>query len=371
MVALTCPACGAEVPDAAPVCPKCRLSESLFQSVREAAGAEETVSPASLRTIGELLSSVDLDAPAEPPATTEALLARPLRFPAMPPTPSSIAPLEAPTAPAPIGAFPELPLATTEAELDARYDEYRHVGRRLGLDFGDFESRGAAARLVRDTPSLATVVREMFVHLTSALTEEYDAALAQRNELAAFSPVGAVDAALDAARRALVRRDVTGAQRRLALVRDELHQSEEEWAVGRILVTEGELLAATVRELGGDPGPALGPFESGRRLIQSGRRSEGERLLARGAIALWTVLEPRLIAELYRLRDRLLEIRSAGGEIQGPVEELRTGLAELRQRNFVGTVVSYRRVRAFVDQQAVPDGREPELSEPVRPSPLR
>ncbi len=373
MVELSCPACGTPVPSDAPVCPKCQLSGALFAAVREAAGPTET-DPVSLRTIGELLATVDLTQPAAPATGGPTLLSRTARFPPPPeaeiaPSPPEVTPAPAP---APIREFPELPPVPTDLELEHRLEEYVQLGRRMGLDFARFEERNAEAHLTQDRPSLESLAREMFVHLLSALAEEFESALARRNELAAFCPTSTVDVELDAARQAIGRRDLTGACRRLVHVRDELQRAEEEWAVGRILVTEGDLLAGTIRELGGDPGPALGPFEEGRRLIRAGRRSDGERLLARGAIALWAVLEPRLVEELHRLRDRLLEIRSAGGDIQAPVEELRAVLAELRQRNFVGTVVAYRRVRSFVEQQSVP-GEVPEpsgeLVGSLRPSP--
>jgi hypothetical protein len=89
-------------------------------------------------------------------------------------------------------------------------------------------------------------------------------------------------------------------------------------------------------------------------LVRAGRRSDGERLLARGAVALWAVLEPRLVEDLRRLKDRLSELRSAGLDIAPAIQELRTVMTELRQRNFVGTIVAYRRARAFVERNRVP-----------------
>ncbi len=350
---MTCPACGSVLPEDAPVCPKCQLSGSLFDAVREAAGPLAETDPASVRTIGEILASVDLSMPAPlPPAVTPGLLSRSARFPSMPaaePIPDPAVPEPKP-GPAPLAEFPELPAVPSDAELDRRLEEYAHLGRRLGLDFVEFDERANAAHLTHDTSALEGVAREMFVHLMSVLAEEFEAALARRNELAAFCPTSSADVELEAVRQALGRRDLTGAQRRLAHVRDELQRTEEEWAVGRVLVTEGELLAATARELGVDPTPALGPFEEGRRLIRMGRRTDGERLLARGAVALWAVLEPKLLEDLHRLRDRLVDLRSGGADIQAPVEDLKAVLAEVRQRNFVGTIVAYRRVRGFVEQ---------------------
>jgi hypothetical protein len=373
MVQLACPACGTPVPSEAPVCPKCQLSGSLFAAVREAAGPDVT-DPVSLRTIGELLSTVDLTTPPAPVAPAAPLLPRPDQFPPLPSEelPSLPPELEPTEPPAQMREFPELPPMANDAELDRRIDEYFQLGRRLGLDFSEFEERNAEAHLAPDHDSLQSIAREMFVHLLSSLAEEYEGALAHRNELAAFCPTSSVDVELDSAREAIARRDLPGAQRRLTLARDGLQSAEEEWAVGRILLTEGDLLAATIRELGVDPTPALGPFEQGRRLVRAGRRSDGERLLARGAIALWAMLEPRLVEDLHRLRDRLVEIRSGGGDIERAVGEMRSVLAELRQRNFVGTIVAYRRLRAFVDQQA-PAGEvvvpSAELVGSLRPSP--
>jgi hypothetical protein len=212
----------------------------------------------------------------------------------------------------------------------------------------------------------------MFVHLVSALAEEFEAVVARRNELAAFVPTPSADVEIDAIRRAISQGDLPGGQRRLAHVRDEIQRAEEEWEVGKILVTEAEMLATTVRELGGDPGPALGPLEEGRKMVRAGRRTEGERLLARGAVALWTVLEPLLVEDLGRLKGRLSELRSAGLDIRPAVDELRAVMTELRQRNFVGTIVAYRRARAFVEQNRVPGeetGTPADLPTAIRPAP--
>ncbi len=350
-----CPACGTELPEDVPACPKCRLSGSLFEVVREAAGPLTTTDPASVRTIGEILATVDLSTPAPAMVVrTDAVLSRSARFPAMPPP----EPEPEPEVPEPVahvetlGEYPQLPPGPSDKELERRLEEYFQLGRRFGLDFTDFEQRNSAAHLVGDRSSMESVAREMFVHLVSVVAEEFEAALARRNELAALAPTPSADVELEAIRQAISRGDLPGAQRRLVHVRDELQRFEEEWAVGRILVTEGELLASTARDLGCDPTPALGPFEEGRRLVRSGRRTDGERLLARGAVALWAVLEPRLLEDLHRLRDRLIEMRSAGADIEPGVQEIRTVLTELRQRNFVGTIVAYRRVRSFAEQNA-------------------
>jgi hypothetical protein len=354
-VLLLCPACGTAVPGDAVACPKCHLSHNLFDAVRGAAVPLGGTDPISLKTIGEILAAVDLSVPAVP-STNSATLARAPRLPALrSPPPVAAAEAPRPTAPLPeLSDLPGLPAGRSEEELDRRIEEYFHLGRRLGLDFSDFESRQHAADLVNDRTSLGAVAREMFVHLVSALAEEFESAVARRNELAAFVPTPSADVEIDAIRRSISQGDLGGAQRRLAHVRDEIQRAEEEWEVGKILVTEAEMLATTVRELGGDPGPALGPLEEGRKMVRAGRRTEGERLLARGAVALWAVLEPLLVEDLQRLKGRLAELRSAGLDIRPAVEELRAVMTELRQRNFVGTIVSYRRARAFVEQHRIP-----------------
>ncbi len=353
----TCPACGVEVGEGATACPRCRLDVALFPAIVEAAGPSAPGDPAYVRTIGELLKTVDLSGPASPESRpSQGLLSRPSRFPALgaPELPVVAAPKPAEETLSPLRNLPALPAPPTPVEVRRRVDDYFQLGRRLGLDFTDFESRANAARLTDDVVSLEVLSREMFVHLSSALAEEYENALARRNDLAQIVPTHGADVEFEAIRRAISTGDLVGAQRRLAHVRDELGQVEEEWQVGRILVTECELMAQTVRDLGGDPTPALGPLEEGRRLVQRGRRSDGERLLARAAVAMWSVLEPRLFEDLRRLRDRMVEMRSAGLDVTPAIADLRAVASELAERNFVGTILAYRRVRGFVDRASVP-----------------
>jgi hypothetical protein len=371
-----CPACGSEVGEAVAECPRCHLGTGLFEAVRDAAGAHPSPDPTYLRTIGELLATVDLDAPAaSTPVAPAGLLSRPARFPAMPAASSSAVAAppamgrEAPPV-APLRDLPALPPAASSSELRRRIEEYFQLGRRLGLDFTDFESRSESAALVDDVRSLEVLGREMFVHVASAIAEEYEGVLARRNELAQLVPTASADVELDAIRRAIAIGDMNGAQRRLVHVRDELGRIEEEWEVGRILVTECDLLAQTVRDLGGDPTTALGPLEEGRRYFGKGRRADAERMLARAAVALWTLLQPRFFEDLRRIRDRMVELRSSGADVNPAVKELREVAAELRQRNFVGTVIAYRRLRAFVDRSAPPESvGASELTGAVRPSP--
>ncbi|MGA8542276.1 MAG: hypothetical protein WB947_01840 [Thermoplasmata archaeon] len=328
----------------------------------EAAGKGDERDPAYLRTIGELLSTVALDKPptvvAEP---VHGLLSPPSRnaeLPedaAPPPTPSRVAERMDPEI-----DLPEAPAETDELpDVQRRLDEYFRIGRRLSLDFADFRTRASSAALVTDVDSLEILAREMFVHLSSSIAEEYESLLARRNELAQRISTSSADVELTSVRRAIGVGDLAGAQRRLTLVRDELGKLQQQWEVGRILVAEGELMVATIRDLGGDASPAAGPLEEGRKLFAEGRRADAERVLARAAVALWTVLEPRLLADLRRLRDRMVEVRAAGLDIEPAVRELRSISNELRQRNFVGTIVAYRRLKSEID------GASPASLDPV------
>lgn len=344
-----CPACGVEVPAEAKQCPGCHLSVTLFSAVREAAGSSPNQDPTYVRTIGELLATVDLETPSPPERSSpHGLLSRPshLAARAVPP-PTHKRPAKAI---APLKDLPQLPSVKTDDQRHKRIQEYFEIGRRLGVDFTDFEARSNAAALAGDSSSLEVLAREMFVHLASSLAEEYEAVLDQRNEITQLVPTPSADVELDAIRESIRLGDLAGALRRLTHVRDELLRVEEEWEVGRILVSECDLLVQTIRELGGDPAPAQGPLEEGRRFLSKGRRSEAESLLARAAVALWTVLEPRFFEDLRRVRDRLNDARSSGADIAPAVTDLRDVATELRQRNFVGMLVAYRRLKAFADR---------------------
>ena len=353
---VNCPACGAEVGEDPRQCPRCHLPSGLFDAVRDAAGTGPSTST-YLRTIGELLSTVDREGPPSPAeAPSRGLLGRSARFPALgPPKGFAATPLRAPSPVAPFRDLPQLPRGAPFAETRRRLDEYFLLGRRLGLNFTDFEARFGAANLSSDLASLDVLVREMFVHLASVLAEEYESALARRNELAQLISTRSADVEFEAIRRAIGVGDLAGAQRRLVHVHDELLRIEEEWEVGRILVTECDLLADTLRDLGGDPAPAFGPLEEGRRCFRDGRRPEAERLLAHSAVALWTLLEPRFLDDLKRLRDRMIEVRTAGGDVKPALRELRAVAAELRERNFGGAIVAYRNLKGYLDRLAPPE----------------
>ena len=124
---------------------------------------------------------------------------------------------------------------------------------------------------------------------------------------------------------------------------ESLNDLEDHWATVQILITEADLLAETIRELGGDPAPALGPLEEGRRLARLGRREEAEPVLARSTYALWSILNPRFTKELDRVKDQMIRDRDSGGDVSVGVGELRHLALNLRRRNFAAAVAAYRR----------------------------
>ena len=357
-----CPACGSEIGGDAAECPHCQLSVKLFAAVREAAGPAPDQDPAYIRTIGELLATVDLEKPAVPVAepAPQGLLTRPRHGAGRGAPPSE--PKRAAKPIAPLRDLPQLPTTASDAELRRRVREYFELGRRLGADFTDFETRSSAAALTGDGSSLTVLAREMFVHVVSILAEEFESALAERNEMSQLVPTPSADVELDAIRESIRLGDLAGALRRLAHVRDELVRLEEEWEVGKILVSECDLLIQTIRELGGDPGPAQGPVEEGRKSLQKGHRADAEQLLARAAVALWAVLEPRLFEDLRRIRDRMNDARRSGADIAPGVTDLRDVATELRQRNFVGMLMAYRRLRSFAEGLGMPEAAPTETA---------
>lgn len=369
---VACPACGTDVPDGSADCPGCRLGVDLFGVVREAAGPEGRKDPVFMQTVGELLRSVDLTSaptPSDEDGDPRGLLdrggtRRRLGAPAD-------RPARSPEALAPLDQLPALPPRVESEALRRRFEEYQQLGRRIGVDLGPMVARAGPAALVGDEATLDAIVREMFIHLAGTMAEEYERTLARRNELAQLVPTTSADVEFGAIRSALAAGDLSGGYRRLDHVREALGQIEEEWATGRILATECDLLAETLRELGGDPAPALGPLQEGRKELGAGHREAAERLLARTAIALWSLLQPRFMEQLKRLRDRIVEVRSAGLEIGPAVNEFRTVTIELKARNYVGAIGAYRHLRAFVDgaEPVLPEGPLDSVVAATRPAP--
>lgn len=336
-----CPACGFDNPDGTGECARCHLSVGLFDAVREAAGEDPDQDPKFVQTIGELLSQLG-EPPAAPEVPGGATILYPHRFPSVPSaTPGPVA--EPP--PAALGGLPALPPAGDVPLLLRQVNDYMQLARRQSVDLTPFTERARAALLSQDRATLEALTRDLFVHLAAALTDEYERTLARRNEIAGLVPTASIDVELEGCRGSLALGDFPGAQRRLRHVEEMTSDLEEQWATVQILVTESDLLAETIRSLGGDPTPALGPLAEGRRRAREGDRTGAEPVLARAALALWSILNPLFQRELARLKDALLARRGRGEEIGPAVVLLRQLAADLRHRNFASAVISYRNLR--------------------------
>lgn len=357
---IVCPACALENPDGATECARCHLSAGLFDVVREAAGEGSEADPKYLQAIGEILNQLgDGTEGAEPP--TAAALSRSHRFPAAGPG-GDRSPASSP--PAPLGGLPALPPAGDLPVLLRQVNDYLALARRQGLDLAAFTDRTREAMASQDLPTVEALSRDLFISLAASLTDEFESAQARRNELAGLIATATIDVELDGCRSALALGDLAGAQRRLRHVGEALSDLEEQWATVQILVTESDLIARTIKDLGGDARPALGPLAEGQRRARAGDRAGAEPVLARATLALWMLLNPLFQRELARLKEGLVARRSRGDDVGPAVEQLRRLATDLRHRNFASAVITYRGLRAFVDgTEASPAGPSPS---PVR-----
>jgi hypothetical protein len=331
-----CPACGFESDPGSATCAGCGLATDLFEPVR-AAISTETPGGSSLAEAHAIVAAVGLPSP----AGSSGSFASPARFPAP-------APPRAPHPPSPPAELPILPALPSGDPLTSarrQVEEYVGLARRLSLEIPGLEPRLHAAVAAEDAQSFETIRAELFVRVAARLAEELERTFARRNEVAALVETGTPDAELDSAREALARGDLTGTDRRLRRVGEGLDLLEEEWETVRILSLEAELVAETVRELGGDPVPALGPLSEGRRRARTGDRTGAEPLLARSTLALWHLCAPLL-------SQRLSELRSEIGAHPPPETEtsrLQTDALEmaraLERRNYGGAIAAYRRFR--------------------------
>jgi hypothetical protein len=365
-----CPACGSLVPADAVECPRCHLAVHLFEAVREAIGVPES-DPRYSAEVRELLRAVESDHPpgATPLASGPGAMAYPARFPATAP-PGEEEGLDGPTPP-PLDAIPSLPALPSggAAGLRRQIDEYLQIARALGLDLAGAPERTKEAIQVDDRSSLEQISRDLFVRIAAALSEEYEAAVAERNALTNLVVTRNQDEELVEARESLLAGDVQGAFADLKAIRDQLRQLQEHWETVKILVVECDLLADTIRELGGDPGPAWGPYEEGCRLARQGARDDAEPVLAGAALALWTVLYPKFGPELRRIKDAMLARRLAGTDVSLDIALLRELANHLNQRNFGSTITTYRRLRNAVDAApAAGTPTTPALSGAVAPA---
>jgi hypothetical protein len=341
-----CPACSFDNPDDAKQCDRCQLSASLFEAVREAAGGAAP-NPEYVRAIGEILAAVD-STPGEAPPDDEGVLATPNRFPSLPAanaSPSGAAARgEAPT------GLPALPPGGDVPRLIRQVNDYLQLARRQALDFTQFAQSAREAILTQDRETLEVLNRELFVHLAASLTQEYETAVSRCRDVAALVATPSPEVELESARASLAMGDLAGAQRRLRHIEQELTDLEDHWATAQILVAECDLLAGTIRELGGDPAPALGPLSEGRRLAREGDREAAEPVLARAALALWSVLNPLFMRELGRVKETILRDRAAGRDVTAAVVHLRQLATDLRHRNFAAAIAAYRQLRVLAGE---------------------
>ncbi|MGI0132453.1 MAG: hypothetical protein ACREDK_05105 [Thermoplasmata archaeon] len=350
----SCPACGFETPDGASQCGRCHLAAGLFDAVREAVGVPET-DPQYMEGVAEVLRAVGgSDAAPTERAGTLGRIARPARFLSLP---SSVE-RTLPPGPGTIPQLPVLPHGDEVTALRRQIDELLQLGRRMGVELTDLNERAKASVLTGGRDDLEALHRNLFVVLAASLTDEVARVAAKRDEIAELVPTPSADVELEAGRTALANGDLVGAQRRLRHIADALSDLEDQWATVQILTAEAELLAETIRELGGDPGPALGPLDEGRRRARQGQRADAEPILARSTFALWSILSPLLTKDLARVKDRVLARREAGADVGPAVADLRELTVNLRHRNFGAAIGAYRRLRAFAE---VPD-RPPEAA---------
>lgn len=128
----------------------------------------------------------------------------------------------------------------------------------------------------------------------------------------------------------------------------------DRWATCQILTMEADLMVETLRELGQDPGPALGPLSEGRRLARAGDSDRAEHVLAGANRVLWGLLVPQLNGSLQAIRAQLHGRASSDQEIEPVIRELRQLAALIRRRNFGAAVTTYRRLRAATSALSAP-----------------
>jgi hypothetical protein len=340
-----CPACGSSNPEDARACASCGLSVELFEPVRQAAGLPES-DPRFGQAVQEILDAVGDVAAPEALSAGPAVLANAARFPA--PPPPSMAAVAVTGGPRRIDQLPMLPAAQGVSVARRQVEEYLQIARRQGIDTSDFGQRARDAVAANDVESFEVLGRDMFIHIAGAFTEEFESLVTRRNDLSTFAPTSGPDVEFESCRSALALGDLGGAQRRLRHLDDTLGRLEDQWATVQVLAGQAELLAETIRELGGDPEPALGPLAAGRRVAKDGDVAGAEALLARAGLALWSILEPAFLAELARLKNALIAARDEGRDVGPALVELREIAPALRRRSFVTVVGSYRRLRALV-----------------------
>jgi hypothetical protein len=340
-----CPVCGEENPPDAANCKSCQLATSLFEPVREAAGTSSDDASAA-RAIAEILAAVgpekDSPEPTISAGNAAALQTAQARFPAL--TAVRTPPTAAPSGKS-LPAFPVLAPGSGVSLAHRQIEELLAVGRREGIDLGDADQKMLAALKDENRSALDELRRSVFVQVAATVAEDLEIQSGRRNELAALVPTPTIDVELESARASFASGDLPATVRRLRQTSESLSALEDRWATCQILTAEADLMIETLRELGEDPGRALGPFSEGKRLAQAGDEVRAERVLAGANRALWGLLVPQLNRSLQVIRAQLQGHASTEEEIEPVVRELRQLSAMIRRRNFGSAVTSYRRLR--------------------------
>ncbi|MCI4349804.1 MAG: hypothetical protein L3J93_06270, partial [Thermoplasmata archaeon] len=338
-----CPACRTSSPADLAACPQCGLATALYDPIRQAVSLPEH-DPRYLTQVQEFLDALgDLAIGTHAPGTSPAL-SKAGRFPSGPAGagPGAHRP-RASLAPHPIA---ELPPAGSSAELRTEVREFLKIGRRLGLESDPLVERARHHVESNDPSALEQDRKDLFLRLSSLLGERLDVESGRREEIATYLATKEIDAGIAEARKAFASGNLDGAQRSLAKTADAINLVGEQWGAVEILLSESDALAQEITELGGDPAPAIGPTEEGRRLAREGQRDRAEEVLVRGIIGLWTVLSPRLERDLSQRVAEVAQLKELGAERAGPVADLRAFARRLHERDYVAALEAYRRAGA-------------------------
>jgi hypothetical protein len=349
-----CPVCGEDNPPEASNCKSCQLAVSLFEPVREAAGSTADDSDYAL-AIAQILAAVGPEPVASGSETQESgsatLLTTQARFPSL--GAAHRPPSEAPRSPG-LPSLPVLPAGSGLSLVQRQVEDLFQVGRREGLDLKEADQTMLAALRAEDLAALDELRRSLFVQVAAAVAEDLEIQSARRNELASLVPTPTIDAELGSARTAFATGDLSGVVRRLRQAADGLSALEDRWATCQILTAEADLMVETVRELGQDPAPALGPLTEGRRLAHAGDADRAEKVLAGANRVLWGLLVPQLNESLQEIRAQLQGRATTDAQIEPVIHELRQLAALIRRRNFGAAVTAYRRLRTAASALSEP-----------------
>jgi hypothetical protein len=342
----------------------------LFEPIRAAVGLPKG-DPRYETQVRELIEAMgELAVPSSAESSSNAEIAAPARFPSL------SAGRAEPRGDEPALAIRELPKRTAPPapggipELRSEIEGYLRLGRRLGVGASELNDRARELERSEEAAELDRFATELFVRAAASLTDTYAALLNRRNELAELLPTPQIDGGLEAGRTDLALGDLERTEISLREAGAGLDRLEEEWGPSQVLLQGAVDLEDTIRDLGGDPGPAHGPILEGRRLIHSLERGRAESVLARGTVGLWTVLNPLLERDLTRRISEVRTRKEAGSDVEPVLSDLTEFASQVRQRNFSAAVAFYRRGVDRLSRLAPPsDGPAPSLNiDPSVPS---